>query len=63
MKHIGCAVAIAVTLAIFGIPLIGTLMFLLVLPGMAVEVAFPIAAIATVGVVTAMGIKSFYSDK
>jgi hypothetical protein len=63
MKHVACVAAVAICLGIFGVPLVGLFTGLLVLPGLAVETAFPIAAIATGAVVTATAIKAFYSDK
>jgi hypothetical protein len=60
VKHIGCLVAIAICLVIFGMPLIGTFTFLLTLPGLEVDTAFRIATIATVAIITAMGIRTFY---
>ena len=63
MKGLVFIVGLIIILAIFGLPLLGCFMGLLVIGlGVAVEAAMPLAMILTVALVAGIGIKSFFID-
>jgi hypothetical protein len=64
MKGLVFIVGLIIILAIFGLPLLGCFMGLLVIfVGVAVEAALPLAMFLTVALVAGIGIKVFFIDE
>ena len=64
MKGVVFIIALIVILAIFGVPVLGCFMGILVIGlGVGVEAAMPLAMILTVAMVAGIGIKSFFIDE
>jgi hypothetical protein len=63
MKGIVFIIGLVIIVAIFGLPLLGCFIGLLVIGlGVAVEAALPLAMILTVALVAGIGIKSIFFD-
>jgi hypothetical protein len=63
MKGIVFIVGLVVCLAIFGLPILGCFMGLLVIfVGVGVDAALPVGMVLTVVMIVGIGIKSFFID-